>query len=240
MASIAVSAGGSSPLLNIKVSDLGRAGNALAAVRIDARFSTTVKSSTGVRMGLSHLLALDSSTRDIYAAQRDSSGLWSEWGFFGTQSFTNYTPGSVEGGILSGLNSDELLTPSIAFPDLSMGSGRMLVHRTIISKGPDYRSESRRTMYGKSKSVFHCQFQDLDRDQVRCIHTFFRVLGGPAKPFWFDWNDPLNGMQATASSTRYAVRFRDPKLASSLFDVDRSEIQSFYLIESGGTSDDVG
>jgi len=72
--------------------------------------------------------------------------------------------------------------------------------------------------------------RDLDAGQSELLHRWFQALNGPRKLFYFDFTDPNSEVE-----TRYVVRFREPRMASSLIRVDRPDID-FTLIEEVGIS----
>jgi hypothetical protein len=229
MPTVTASPGGSSPLVLVKVTAFVRENLSVRGMRVDAIASGTVEVSTGFRLGTSGLLALDStSARSFKAAARDANGLWSE--FSGGKSFTgtNYSAGATEASIGSGATSDSALqSAGITFPDLSAGSGRMIVRRTMVSK--TFTDEVRAARWTGGRAAFHVVLSNLDSDQTSLLHRFWRALNGTRTPFFFDYVDPAKGVRTTAAAARYLVRFRDPALAARLFDVSYSELE-FYLI----------
>ncbi len=237
---LTVTPGGSAPLLRAVVTPFARENLHCAATVVRGRLATTgaVVQHTGTRLRSTHLLPLapaatgtgNVTTPDVQwaAAAKDANGNWSEWSrAVAAPAATEFKTGgtnqvSVGQGLLGG--ADGLLEePAVAFPHLSLGSGQGSVGRTLVGEG--FYDEVRRRKWTRERSVFHCQFNDLDAGQVAVLHRFFRALNGPYKPFVFHHHDP-----GATRPGRYVVRFREPEVADELFAVDRSSL-GFVLIE---------
>lgn len=186
---------------------------------------------SGVRLRTSHLIAVNSSINTRYrAAVKDVNDVWSEWSQ--TQNFTlgTFTPGVSPASIGSGQNQDLLIEePALRFPDLSMGSGQIWTHRTIVGGG--ISDEQRRSKWTTGRATFHVVLSELDEAQTGLLHRFFRCLNGPLTPFWFEYFDPNND----DAPRRCVVRFREPDMTTELFGVTLSKAE-FYLIELIGAS----
>jgi hypothetical protein len=205
---------------------------------MDGNPTGNIVSSTGFRLGTNGLLVQDVNGLRFYrGAVRDDNGLWTEW----SQTLPlNQGPyvggvGAVEGSIGSGAAIDNnIQSPGVEFPDLSTGSGKVSVFRTLVSSG--FGDEVRTAAWSRMRAVFHCVFTDLDEWQTGMLHRFWRAINGPGAPFFFDYADPsINPNprlppRLTVPSVRYIVRFRDPSIVSKLFAVDRSQME-FVLIE---------
>jgi hypothetical protein len=134
-----------------------------------------------------------------------------------------------EASIGSGADSDlSISSPGIWFPDLSKGSGRMTVRKTLVSDS--FADEARVDRWPRGIAAFDIKLDSLDDQQARLIQRFWRALNGPHRPFFFDFVDPRLGTRTTAESQRYIVRFRDAKRADSIFVGRYSEMQ-FVLVE---------
>jgi len=180
---------------------------------------------SGRRLRTAVLLPQDSNqSRYLYAAVRDANGAWSEWSRFQPFNFSGFAAGAAEASIGSGAAAEaQLEEPGVAFPDLALGSGQGWVHRTLVSEG--FVDQTARAVWPTRLAVFHVKLDDLDMDQETRLQAFWRAMGGPHKPFVFDYVDP-----ATGASGRYVVRFRDPEVAATLFTTSRSEM-SFVLVQ---------
>lgn len=192
-----------------------------------------VKCSTGYQLGTSSLLAVAGSPGTYRVAVKDQqTGLWSE--FASAQSYTpigNFASGSTEASIGSGATEDQdISSPGIVFPDLSMGSGIMSVRRTYVGASAGaWIDEQRSPQWGKSRAAFHVVCKDLDQWQSQLISRFWRCCNGPAKAFFFDYVDPQLGARTTAGAQRYLVRFRDPTLNLKLTDIEYQDLDAVLV-----------
>lgn len=232
--SVVVSASqtGSGPLVRVRVLPLGRENIAVRGVRAQCLNGGNVVSDTGFALGKNHLLVCDAvATRGFKAAVRDANGLWSEWAQTSVVLTGNYSAGATEASIGSASTSDDQLqSAGVSFPDLSAGSGKILVRRTIVAKSLAFSDETCTPRWSKGVAAFNVTLANLDDVQARLLRRFFRALNGPQTPFFFDFTPPENGTRLTAPSVRYVVRFRDPKVMDKIFDVTYTET-SFYLQE---------
>lgn len=232
MATLSVTTGGSGPLLRAVVQPFLRENLPARStlVRVDDPSGGGRLIIMGPRMRKTHLLALDSTgSRRFRAATKDNQNVWSELSAAVDQTTANYSTGATEGSIGSGGTADiEISEPSVNFPDLSFGSGIIGIHRTLVYGS--FPGQTFEPQWAKQLAAFRIIMHTLDDEQVARLHTFFKTLNGPRKPFFFDFVDPN-----TSVETRYVVRFRDPKMNSSLIDVDYPDVE-FNLIEEVGVS----
>lgn len=193
---------------------------------------------TNARLRMNHLIALDStSTRKFQAATKDHNGVWSEWTDQLSGSYSNFSDGASVGSIGSLVGNDfDIEEPGIMFPSLEIGTSRMDVWKTLISEG--FTDEERRQMAPDSRAVFSVVLKNVEEeggnsttvDVASIMHRWFKALNGPWKPFYFDFKDPSREDDVIRYEKRYAVRFRDPEFAESLFDATKSTF-SFTLVE---------
>jgi hypothetical protein len=186
---------------------------------------------TGVRLRTEHMVAVNSSLNTRYrAAAKDANDVWSEFSESQSQTLASFaTGGSDVASIGSGNNHDLYIEePSLHFPRLSLGSGQVWTHRTIV--GGTLFDEQRRAKWSRPRSSFHVVLSELDGDQAELLHRFFRCLNGPLTPFWFEYTDPN-----TDRTTKHVVRFRNPEISTELFGVTISRIDC-HLVELIGAS----
>lgn len=173
-----------------------------------------------------HLITFPSGLGTVLlrVAVKDEYGVWSEAREKTYSAPGSYSAGSGLGSIGSGAMDDVGAgAPLIAFPDLSTGSGTMRVWRTLVGSG--FADEARAQLADGGRSAITAVLDLLDDAQVEILHRWFEALNGAQRPFTFDWRDPVRG-----TSERLIVRFREPSLASELFDTTLHSM-SFTLIE---------
>lgn len=217
------------PLAQAVVSPFLREGCAVRGVMVQCLDgSGNLVTSTGYRLGTKQLLTVNGSGHYV-AAVRDGNGCWSEWSSNTAITVSNFVQGSIEASIGSGATTDaDISSPGIVFPDLAFGSARMSVHRTLVVDG--FLDSTQSSQWPKPRAAFMVKLDNLDADDRTLVHRFWRGLGGPARPFFFDYVEPSDGGRTTGVSRRYTVRFRDQKVSDSLFGGSFTEAQ-FALIE---------
>lgn len=229
---LSVSNAGTAPLVKMKVHPFVSGNLALRAtyVRVDNTFNERVIM-TGARLRTNHLLALDTtSNRKYRAATKDHNDVWSEMNDVQIYAISNFSNGASERSIGSASsNIREVEEPGVNFPDLSVGTGYAIVHRTIVDEEAFYDESTLYTAHDP-RMVFNVKLVDLDAYQVNLLHKWYQTLNGPTRPFYFDFKDPAREDDVVRSEVRYVVRFRDPSIADELFEVDRSNL-SFVLVE---------
>lgn len=228
---LTVSNAGASPLVQVVVKPFLRENqySRKTSVRIQTAAGDTI-CFTGNKLRRQHLLALGSATSvKALVGIKDEYEVWSEATLTPALSATNYSAGSTEASIASGTTDTGLLEqPSIAFPDIAVGSGQISVHLTLMGTG--FFDETRRAVMNQPRAAFRVKLEDMDEIQQQMLQRFYAALNGPMTPFLFDWMDPL-----TRTIKQYAVRFRDPSMTdqlvqTTLYDAD------FTLIELTGAS----
>ena len=197
---------------------------------MQVRDGTVEEISTGVRLRTEHLIAVGTtSSRTYRAAVKDVNDVWTEWSAPITLACANFAADDLVASIGSANALDLYIEePSLRFPDLSLGSGQMWTHRTLV--GGSMFDEQRRDKWSTGRSSFAVTLSELEEEQTTLLHRFFRCLNGPLTPFWFEYTDPNDGI-----TERFVVRFRDPDISTDLFGVSLSNIE-LQLIELIGAS----
>lgn len=214
---LTASAGGSGPLVRAIVAPFVRENVSARGSIVQCMDSGVAKVSTDARLRMSHLIAPDSTSSRVYrAGAQDTAGLWSEWSSPVTLSASNFSASTLDGSIGSGATTSlEIEEPSVLFPDLSIGSGIVETHRTLVGEG--FADELRRSAWEQGLAVFKVLLIDMDDWQAELLRAFYRDLNGPFRPFYFDWQDPTSGIE-----TRYVVRFREDP-TNDLADIEMSD-----------------
>jgi hypothetical protein len=196
-----------------------------SVVRIDGPGGGGRKVWTGSRLRMWHLLAMDSTdARDFRAGTRDILGTWSEWSGPDQYTFSAFSGGNNPRSIGSLQNEDALIEESATvFPDLSVGTGIVQVHRTLVSEQA-FEDEQRRAQQLDPRAAFTVTIVDVDDTQVAVLQRFVRSVNS-IKPFFFYFTDPQTG-----DEKKYPVRFRDTSFAEALGRATYSDVQ-FNLIE---------
>jgi hypothetical protein len=223
---------GSGQLLRATVNPFPRENLSLRATMVQVRNAAEEEyMTTGVRLRAKHLIAVNSSVNTKYrAACKDINDVWSEWSQNQNFTLSSFATGDNAVSIGSGQSEDLFIEePALRFPDLSVGSGQIWTHRTLVAGGVG--DEQRRSKWPQGRASFHVVLSELDEDQTALLHRFFRCLNGPLTPFWFEYFDPNDGDRPK----RYVVRFREPDMTTELFGVTISRAD-FYLIEVVGAS----
>ena len=221
-------AGGGAALVMCQVRPFARENCPVRGVWVrDPSFSVE----TGFRLGTRQLLSDAAATHQFQMAVRDGNGVWTEFSSSRSVDLPTYAPATgTEASIGSGSTVDlAISSPGIWFPDLSKGSGKMRVRKTLVATGA-FADETRLDRWPRGVAAFDVKLDSLCDIQARLLQRFWRALNGPQKPFFFDFVDPRIGTRTTAPSNRYIVRFRDSKRADSIFTGRYSEMQ-FVLIE---------
>lgn len=193
---------------------------------IQCRLGTTIRVDSTPKLSKRFLVVPDgTSSRNYRAAVKDHLGTWSEWSATSAVAVGNHSAGGTVASIGEAAASESALhSPSLVFPKLSLGSGRVAAQRTLLPADA-FHDEVRRPAWARHRSGFDVSLDSLDNDQVRQIHRFVRLLNGPLKPFWFDWDEPANGR-----TSRYLVRFADPEVVTTLLGPNMNEAR-FTLVE---------
>lgn len=227
---------GTSPLVKLQVQPFVRENLATRAcyVRVDDGSNVFILSSNA-RLRMNLLLAVNStSARRYRAATKDHNDVWSELNDYQSLTFSNFSSGSANRSIGSASSADvEIEEPQVTFPELSIGSGYMYVHRTILDEG--FYEESTRSQSADPVMAFTVSLNELDQEQSVLLQRWFKTLNGPFKPFYFDFDDPAREDDVIRAQTRLVVRFENPQMAEQLFGETYSNF-SFTLIEQVKTN----